>query len=256
MNYKSALLLLAIVMLFIWSGCCNETIIGAASNQSREPTHNRGGSIDHHTAPVISSYRLGDLVLLTLSDVEQMELTREHPQSIGSKYIQRRNDHRNAHHSNIDIITAVVYEHMQQSANRLPRDTSDSIVIHLRLGDVVAGNHSHEQQKRPLSVDHLKAIIAHDTTSKRYVIGNVFFAKTSSTNYEECTRSSHAYLKQVLDELQAEHIQSESADVDLCCAVKAKLFVQGRGYFSRLIVEIRNRLKLPNVETSTYDSHV
>ncbi len=51
----------------------------------------------------------------------------------------------------------------------------------------------------------------------------------------------------VLDELQAEHLKSESADIDLCCAVKAKLFLQGRGVFSRLIVEIRKKLHLESI---------
>ncbi len=111
----------------------------------------------------------------------------------------------------------------------ITKDSSntESIVIHLRLGDVVAGNEYHEKQKRPLAVEYLKKRIANDT-SKRYVIGKAFFAKTSSTNYDECTRLSDSYLQNVVDELQAEHLKSESADIDLCCAVKAKLFIQGR----------------------------
>lgn len=36
---------------------------------------------------MISSYRLGDLVLLTLNDYEKDELVRDYPKSIGSKYI-------------------------------------------------------------------------------------------------------------------------------------------------------------------------
>jgi hypothetical protein len=41
--------------------------------------------------------------------------------------------------------------------------------------------------------------------------------------------------------------------LDLCCAVKSKCFVQGTGYFSKLIIEIRKKLHLQNIETSVHD---
>ena len=36
---------------------------------------------------MISSYRLGDLILLTLQQYEQDLILKEHPDSFGSKYI-------------------------------------------------------------------------------------------------------------------------------------------------------------------------
>ncbi len=48
---------------------------------------------------------------------------------------------------------------MDQNLDRLPLDISESIVIHLRLGDVVAGHQLHEKVKRPLSVDYLKILL-------------------------------------------------------------------------------------------------
>lgn len=68
---------------------------------------------------------------------------------------------------------------------------------------------------------------------------------------DECVELSNKYLQNVINELEAEHFDSGNADIDLCCAVKSKLFLQGRGYFSKLIFEIRKKLNLNNIETST-----
>jgi hypothetical protein len=199
----------------------------------------------------VSSYRLGDLVLLSLTDEEKRELLVEHPESIGAQYILRRATERRS--SNIDIVTSIVLAYTQAHFAEMPDDISESTVIHLRLGDVVAGNEYHEKQKRPLDIRYIASALV-GTRGRRYVIGKPFFAKTSSTNYDECIRLSDAYLRRALVDLNADHIKSESADIDLCCAVNAKLFVQGKGFFSRLIVDIRNRLKLPSIETSTHDT--
>ena len=198
---------------------------------------------------MISSYRLGDLVLLELDENEKNEILSDHPNSLGSKYIlEKRN---NSSSNNIDMITKLVLEHGEQNLERLPKDILDSTLIHLRLGDVVAGNEWHEKIKRPIDVDCIKSLIA-DDTNKKYVIGKCFFAKPSSKNYEECIKLSNDYLQNVINEFQAEHFNSGDADIDLCCAVKSKLFIQGRGYFSQLIVEIRKKLKLDTIETSTH----
>lgn len=198
---------------------------------------------------MISSYRLGDLVLLSLNENEENEILTEHPNSIGSKYILEK---RNNCSNNIDLITKIVLEHVEQNLAFLPKDISDSTLIHLRLGDVIAGNAWHEKLKRPLSIEHIQTLVANDT-NKKYVIGQCFFAKPSSTNYEECINLSNEYLQNIINELQAEHFNSGNADIDLCCAVKSKIFIQGRGFFSKLIVEIRNKLNLNSIETTAHD---
>jgi hypothetical protein len=199
---------------------------------------------------MISSYRLGDLVMLDLEENEKNKILMEHPNSIGSKYIlEKRN---NTHCNNIDLITKIVIEHIVQNFEFLPKNITDSTLIHLRLGDVVAGNEWHEKIKRPLEVEYIKSLILNDINPK-YVIGKCFFAAPSSTNYEECIIKSNEYLYNVINELQAEHFNSGNADIDLCCAVKSKLFIQGRGFFSKLIVEIRKKLNLNSIETSTHD---
>ena len=198
---------------------------------------------------MISSYRLGDLVLLNLNNAEKCELLRDFPNSIGSKYILEKT--RGSPHSNIDIITKIVLECIKEKSDCLPKDIADSTLIHLRLGDVVAGNETHEKGKRPLEIQHIKSLLVDDVNQKKYVIGKCFFAKPSSKNYRECIHLSNAYLQTVINELHAEHFDSGDADTDLCCAVQSKTFVQGRGYFSKLIVEIRKKLNLHTIETET-----
>jgi hypothetical protein len=190
-----------------------------------------------------SSYRLGDLVLLNLNQNEKTAILRDYPNSIGAKYINKIN---NNSYNKIDIITQIVLEYITHINDFLPKDISQCTLIHLRLGDVVAGNEWHEKIKRPLEINKLKSLLINDNNNK-YVIGKCFFAITSSTNL------SNIYLKNVINELKAEHFNSEDADIDLCCAIKSKIFVQGRGFFSKLIVEIRKKLNLPNIETSTHD---
>ena len=51
-----------------------------------------------------------------------------------------------------------------------------------------------------------------------------------------------------MTELQAEHFDSGDPDIDLCFAIKSKIFIQGKGYFSELMKNIRKELKLENIE--------
>ena len=201
---------------------------------------------------MISSYRLGDLILLdNLNSSEIKRLLKEHPNSFGSKYILEKRENNNC--SNIDIITKIVMEYIDKNIELLPKDISESIVIHLRLGDVIGGNEWHERAKRPLSIDYLKQLLDQNIR-KKYVIGKCHFGTHSSPNIEESITLSNKYLKDVINEFEAEHFNSGNADLDLCCAVKSKLFIQGKGYYSQLIVDIRNKFNLENITTKTYDT--
>lgn len=193
---------------------------------------------------MISSYRLGDLIGLDIGIDAENEILIEHPNSIGSKYIlEKRNNNSN---SNIDIVTNIILEHTDQIANLLPTDIQDSTVIHLRLGDVVGGHEWHEKLKRPFDIDYLKSLL-NNNNDKKYIIGKCFFAKPSSNNYDECINLSNKYLEDSLNALNAIHFDSGNADIDLCCAVKSKLFLQGKGYFSKLIYDVREKLNLKNI---------
>lgn len=65
---------------------------------------------------------------------------------------------------------------------------------------------------------------------------------------------SEKYKNDVIKELNATYYDGGHPDIDLCCAIKAKLFIQGRGYFSKLIVELRKALKLHSIKTIIYTS--
>jgi hypothetical protein len=203
---------------------------------------------------MISSYRLGDLIFLdNLNSSEIEKLLREHPDSFGSKYIlEKKNNNNCSNCSNIDIITKIVMDYIDKNIELLPKDISESIVIHLRLGDAIGGNEWHELSKRPLSIDYFKQSL-NQNNRKKYVIGKCHFGTHSSPNIEESITLSNKYLKDVINELEAEHFNSGNADLDLCCAVKSKLFIQGKGYYSQLIVDIRNKLNLESITTETHD---
>jgi hypothetical protein len=198
---------------------------------------------------MISTYRFGDLVLL--NNVDENELLNDHPNSFASKYIlEKRNNINNM--DNIDILTKVVLDNIENIMELLPKDILDCTVIHLRLGDVVAGNEWHEKIKRPFDIDYIKSLVK-DDSNKKYIIGKCFFAGPSSRNYDECIHKSNEYLQNAIHDLNAEYFDSGNADIDLCCAVKSKLFIQGRGFFSKLIVEIRKKLNLNTIETAIHD---
>jgi len=196
---------------------------------------------------MISSYRLGDLILLNcLNHQELNELIRDFPNSFGASFMRQKTINVNS----IDLITNIVLNYLKENSGFLPPDIENCTVIHARLGDVIKGTTFHEAGKRPLSIDYIKNV-ALENGNKNYVIGKCFFAKTSSTNYQECIEESNKYLNKLLLETNATHLNFSDADKDLCCGVKAKLFIQGKGYFSKLIVEIRKKLNLKSIECKT-----
>lgn len=208
---------------------------------------------------MISSYRLGDLILVTLNNNERNSMLNDYPDSIGSNYIKKTNNNPNViNEEKIDIISNLVLDFSNNKfKNLIPDDIENSTVIHLRLGDVIAGKEYHEISKRPLSVDYLKNVCPKN--DKIYIIGKSFFAHTSSKNYDECIQKSDEYLNLVINELNAVHIvnnslnSADNADLDFCCAVKSKNFIQGKGFFSGLIVSVRNKLNKKSIETKIYD---
>lgn len=193
---------------------------------------------------LISSYRLGDAFQSKLYDEDIQDLLREHPNTIGAEYLQSEKKEKT---KCIDTITRIVQKYVEKYKHLLPEDIEKSTVIHLRLGDVVAGNTWHEKLKRPFDVNFYKGIIPNQKT---YVIGKPFFAKTSSTNFEESIKMSEDYFRTFINELDVKHFDGGHADVDLCCAIACECFVQGKGFFSDLIVEIRKKLNKKNIETN------
>ena len=71
---------------------------------------------------------------------------------------------------------SIIVKELQEKI--IPDDIKNSTIIHLRLGDVIAGNELHELMKRPISINELKEVAPLD--DKIYIMGKCFFAKTSS----------------------------------------------------------------------------
>lgn len=196
----------------------------------------------------LSNYRLGDLIYFPgLFDKELLlKIINDYPNTFAEKYIISQSKNLN---NNLTVITNIVLDFIKNNKNKLPIDIEESTVIHIRLGDVIAGNTWHEKTKRPLDINEMKELLINDT-NKKYVIGKQFYCNTSSTNYSECNLLSMKYLNDVKSTFNAIHLDNEP-DIDLCCGVMAKNFLQGRGYFSKLIVEIRKKLNLPVIEIPT-----
>jgi hypothetical protein len=197
-----------------------------------------------------SCYRLGDLIFLGngylgLTEDIQNQILLEHPNSLGSEFILEKRS--NPSKDNLEIFTNLVLQMIEEKNHLFPQDIENNTVIHLRLGDVVRGNENSEIWKRPLDINDLKKTVPRN--NKIFVIGRCHFGCISNETYNDCLTHSKNYLEDVLNTFEADHFDSGNPDIDLCLAVKSKLFVQGRGYYSLLIAEIRRRLNKENIET-------
>ena len=192
----------------------------------------------------VSSYRLGDLISHPngLNQNEKELLAIEHPDSIGADYLLLQDGQ-----TGIKKAAKIVLNRIDKYKELFPQDIEESVVIHLRLGDVVSGNECHERGKRPMNTEYYKSL--NIDNKKIYVIGKCFFASTSSNNYDECITDSDRYLHSVLENLNAHHFDGGNADIDLCFAVLAGNFIQGRGFFSKLIVDVRKEMGKSSIET-------
>ena len=210
--------------------------------------------------PILSSYRLGDLVILSnLTENEKEKLCLEHPNSFGDEYIKLNlptTVFTDKIENNIIHITSIVTNFINNNNDLFPSDIQDSIVIHLRLGDVLAGLNNFEISKRPLEIDFLQSIIdsIKEPYKNIYIIGKSHYGSSTFdiNKYDECKLLSDKYLNDCLSKFNAIHFNSNNPDIDLCCAIKSKLFIQGKGHYSKLILEIRKKLNLKSIETN-YD---
>ena len=198
----------------------------------------------------LSSYRLGDLIFLSLTNEEKQELLNDYPNSIGASYIRKLSE--NHYLNKIQLICSIIDKELQKKI--IPDEIKNSTIIHLRLGDVVAGYESHELIKRPISINELKEVVP--LNDKIYIIGKCFFAKTSSKNYQECIQKSNEYLNEVISNFNGTYLDLGSADMDLLAGISCKTFIQGKGYFSKLITEIRKKLNKPSIELYKLSQHV
>lgn len=204
---------------------------------------------------MLSNYRLGDIILQDHKLLHPEMLT-DHPTTIGSDYVLSHDKS-----DRIGLATQIVLMHTEKYKHLFPPDIEYSTVVHLRLGDAVGGAHFFERRLRPFVPSYYQSIVPE---SNVYVIGKCHFGKgdsstngnyinESSTNYDECIKLSNSYMENVLHLLKATHFDGGHPDIDLCFAVKAKYFIQGRGFYSKLIVQIRKRLGLISIEAPSHD---
>jgi len=210
---------------------------------------------------MLSNYRLGDIIILGRNNEEiNHDIVTEHPNTIGSDYVLSSQDKTNRVH----VITQIILNHIQKHEHLFPADIENSTVVHLRLGDAVGGSHWYERRLRPFDLSYYQSIISDiniDTSNGSngsngsvYIIGKCHFGKgESSTNYEECMELSKKHINDVLHLLKATHFDGGHPDIDLCLAVKAKQFVQGRGYYSQLIVSVRHMLGRNSIKTQSHN---
>ena len=193
-----------------------------------------------------SNYRLGDIIIQD-ADIG-LDICSEHSNTIGSDYILSHDKS-----NRIALATQIVLRHIQKYEHLFPQDIEDSTVVHLRLGDAVGGTHFYERRLRPFEPSWYQSIIPDISQGSVYVIGKCHFGYQCSANYDECNELSKSYMENVLSLLKATHFDGGHPDIDLCFAVKAKLFVQGRGCYSKLIVEVRRCIGLKSIETPSHD---
>jgi hypothetical protein len=193
-----------------------------------------------------SNYRLGDIIIQDM-DIG-LDICSEHSNTIGSDYILSHDKS-----NRIALATQIVLRHIKKYEHLFPHDIEDSAVIHLRLGDAVGGTHFYERRLRPFEPSWYQSIIPDICQGSVYVIGKCHFGYQCSANYDECNELSKSYMENVLSLLKATHFDGGHPDIDLCFAVKAKLFVQGRGFYSKLIVEVRRCIGLKSIETPSHD---
>ena len=203
---------------------------------------------------MLSNYRLGDVIIQGVNDALVIhDILTNHPNTIGSDYVLLLSSTNWT--SRVNLATSIILNHINKYEHLFPQDIAESTVVHLRLGDAVGGLF-YERRIRPLDLAYYPSIVP---DGKVYVIGKCHFGKADSsnpigsTNYEECIALSQTYMENVINLLNATHFDGGHSDIDLCLAVKAKHFVQGRGFYSKLIVEVRRWLGLNSIETNSHD---
>lgn len=195
---------------------------------------------------MLSFYRLCDLVLQELTAEEQMKIVDEHPDSLGSKYILLGN--KSSKKERFDTFVNMVLQCIEENKNILPTKIENSTVLHIRIGDSLNGTRRSEKMLKPFEIEYLKTLIP-DDHNKLYVIGKQHYQKDLSyNNYTKTLHQSNMYLLDVMSNLNAIHYNGGNPDIDLCCAVKAKYFIQGKGMYSLLIMQIRNELNIKRVQ--------
>jgi len=206
-------------------------------------------------------YRLGDLVIFNNVPLDHCNIIlKDYPNSIASEFILEKiknsinynynNPSKDIRNETIKIISNIAMKYANENIHLLPEDINNSMVIHLRLGDVMGGKLWYEKERQPLDIDDLKKKI-NNNEIKKYIIGKCHYGHGVYNDYDECNKLSLDYFNKVIKEFNAIHFNTNNADLDLSCAIKSKIFIQGRGHYSQLIKIIRNYFNLETIECTS-----
>lgn len=200
------------------------------------------------------SYRLGDAYFIgqNMGPDEFNGIVDNHPNTIAADFLLSKKKWLSPSYRKIDVVVPIVQKYLKKYENLMPSNIEESTVIHLRLGDSLCGTSWHELLKRPKKAEDIKNIILRKDKNidldNVFVIGKAFFVDKknsggeSTGNWDEGKRLSANYMNEILREFNATHFDGGSPDIDFCCGVMAKNFIQAPGHFSLLITQIRTKL--------------
>lgn len=227
-----------LLALFLIAGHINYSLSKPTSRNAGKPTPSQNVTKVH--------YRLGDIIAHPAGgccgDHQQLarDIQKAYPNSLVTKYLQYSNVPSN--YTALEIALAEVCPKNLRETN---------ILIHLRLGDVVCGQSWHEAMKRPFPVEVLaKALEPYGAGYKK--IG-LCYDITQSSISSNCDQESREYIAKIKRRFpQAFHYYPNAfADIHFCAMMNVPLFVAGRGFFSRSIIEARAQRGLPSLYLGT-----
>ena len=181
------------------------------------------------TVSARDAYRLGDAFegIVDMVPRTKRMILKYHTNSIASDYLVQNTTKRNS-----TLMKIIAKKHCRKFV--YPENINKSIAIHLRTGDVICGTFVHEIGKRPFhpsTYEYLKKNLR-----PKYVFSQPFWSVFSS---RRCVTESSEYIRKVLIASSAVHIRTQNADHAFCAMIKAQTFVQGTGFFSSTIAEMR-----------------
>jgi hypothetical protein len=125
-----------------------------------------------------------------------------------------------------------------------------TILVHLRLGDVVCGKSWHEEMKRPYPV---KMIANALKNYEELSVGLCYNIRQSSIS-SECNLKSSRYVSDLKKALPyaKQYAPDSFADIHFCAMMNVPLFVAGKGFFSLTVLKGREFRGLPSINLGTH----
>ena len=195
------------------------------------------------------------------------EVVQYYPLSIASKYvigtpqiIDNTYAHNNtAYRECIDYNLLIKLTNEVSDKYDLNKYKNKQCVLHLRLGDAFDfWNVGYNLENEEYIVNFLINNVPHDYTINIISVNAKYIPNNGNLeNAKKYEKKSNDYLKNVIKLLkntysEINNLNNSHPDIDLCRMVNADIFIPGKGGYSSLACEIRNRKGLIN----TYDDKI